>query len=103
MIIKPKMSIHENMPIISLMRSDISRFMIASIVNITNCPPSKIGRGSRFIMPKLILMIAKKIKSDLRPFWAIFVLDVKVMIGPAKPSVLFVATRFFKLLKIAAI
>ena len=33
----------------------------------TNCPPSKIGIGNKFIRPKLILKIAKMVKKDTKP------------------------------------
>ena len=40
---------------LNLIDKDFRR--IASIINITKCPPSKIGIGSRFNIPKLTLII----------------------------------------------
>ena len=67
-IISPKIKNHENDPIFSLTESDISRPKSVSMVKITNWPPSNIGSGNKFIIPKLILMIAKNIKRDFNHF-----------------------------------
>jgi len=48
----------------------------------TNCPPSKIGIGNKFIRPKLILKIAKTVKKDTKPDFAAVPASKEICIGP---------------------
>ena len=48
----------------------------------TNCPPSKMGIGNKFIRPKLILKIAKMVKKDTKPDFAAVPASKEICIGP---------------------
>ena len=74
----------------------ISRPIIASMVIKRICPPSKIGRGIRFMIARLMLIIARKIRRKIIPRLAISTLNLMINTGPPAPLMLLCLIMFFR-------
>lgn len=77
--------IQVNELIICLVALAIGEPFKVSIVTISNCPPSKIGSGSRLINPKFMLKIASMIMRLCQPSDADPAIACRMPIGPIRP------------------